>query len=603
VKLFNALYGSIETFEPEAQTVTVYVCGITPYDTTHVGHAFTYTIFDILIRYLEFQGHPVQYVQNVTDIDDDILRQAKKVDEDWQALGDRWTAHFIRDMQTLNVRPPDHFPRATDFISPIISTIQQLVEAGVAYESDGSVYFHVEAWPEYGKLSRIPREQMLSLANERGNIADDPKKRNPLDFVLWQARAPGEPAWDSPWGPGRPGWHIECSTMSSCLLGDTVDIHGGGADLIFPHHESEIAQSEGATGQEPFVRYWLHTAMVRHEGEKMSKSLGNLVMVRDLLKTWSPDGIRLYLASHHYRKPWSHSDQELEAAEQLAHRLRRAVTATRGTGTRLDPSGARAAFNAAMDDDLNTPAALATLERLAEETLQAADAGHNVSAAQEALRAMGRVFGLQLDSAGPEARVKTGWDQHLKRFADDQVPPITQIRRRDRAVEDEAWIRALLHRAPWGVLATTFGEQPFINSNLFVFDEAAHAIYLHTARVGRTRTNVERNGRICFSVSEMGRLLPADTALEFSVEYAGVVVFGHATIVTDEAEARHGLQLLLEKYAPHLRPGRDYRPITDDELARTTVYRIQIEGWSGKKKEAETDFPGAFSYGERAAGN
>jgi nitroimidazol reductase NimA-like FMN-containing flavoprotein (pyridoxamine 5'-phosphate oxidase superfamily) len=181
--------------------------------------------------------------------------------------------------------------------------------------------------------------------------------------------------------------------------------------------------------------------------------------------------------------------------------------------------------------------------------------------------------------------------------------PFTRIGRQDRAVEDEAWIRALLHRAPWGVLATTFREQPFINSNLFAFDEAAHALYLHTAREGRTRTNIEQNGRVCFSVSEMGRLLPADKALEFSVEYAGVVVFGHATIVNDEAEARHGLQLLLDKYAPHLRPGRDYRPITDDELARTAVYRIHIEEWSGKKKEAAFDFPGAFAYEQRVAGN
>jgi L-cysteine:1D-myo-inositol 2-amino-2-deoxy-alpha-D-glucopyranoside ligase len=420
VRLYDALSESIETFEPEGQTITVYVCGITPYDTTHVGHAFTYASFDVLIRYLGFQGHQVRYVQNVTDIDDDILRQARKVGEDWRVLGDRWTAHFIEDMQALNVRPPDYYPRATEFIPEMITTVGQLLEAGVAYASGGSVYFHIDAWPEYGKLSCIPRAQMLSIANERGNIPDDPNKRDPLDFVLWQAQAPGEPAWDSPWGPGRPGWHIECSTMSSRLLGDTVDIHGGGSDLIFPHHESEIAQSEGATGQSPFVRFWLHTAMVRHEGEKMSKSLGNLVMVRDLLETWSPDAVRLYLAGHHCRAPWSHSDEELERAEQLARKLCAAVTAVGGAGAPLASSGARMAFTEAMDDDLNTPAALATLERLADETLESAEADQDVAAAQEALRALGRVFGLRLDAKEPEARVVAGWDRHLKRFVHDQ---------------------------------------------------------------------------------------------------------------------------------------------------------------------------------------
>jgi len=420
MRLYNVLHGSVEAFEPEEQTVTVYVCGITPYDTTHLGHAFTYTTFDVLIRYLEFRGQRVQYVQNVTDIDDDILRQARKVGEDWKRLGDRWTAHYIRDMQALNVRPPDHFPRATDFIPEMIDTVEELVEAGVAYESSGSVYFHVESWPEFGKLSRIPRDEMLAIANERGNIPDDPKKRDPLDFVLWQAPgSPDEPTWDSPWGPGRPGWHIECSTMSSRLLGDTVDVHGGGADLIFPHHESEIAQSEGASGREPFVRFWMHTAMVRHEGEKMSKSLGNLVMVRDLLETWSPDAIRLYMASHHYREPWSHNDKELGAAEELACKLQRAVTAKGGEEGFLDSCAARAAFVKAMEDDLNTPAALGALERLADETLRAAETGQDVQAAQEALREMGSVFGLRLDAAGPEERVITGWGRHLGRFAGD----------------------------------------------------------------------------------------------------------------------------------------------------------------------------------------
>ncbi len=416
MRLYNAFDQRTEVFEPGGETVSVYVCGITPYDTTHLGHAFTYAVFDVLIRYLELKGHPVRYVQNVTDIDDDVLRRADGVGQNWRELGDRWTAHFIQDMKSLNVRPPDFFPRATDFIAEMITTVEQLIDAGVAYESGGSVYFHINSWPEYGKLSRIPRDEMLSIANERGNIPDDPQKQDALDFVLWQTQAPGEPAWESPWGPGRPGWHIECSTMSSRLLGDTVDIHGGGADLIFPHHESEIAQSEGATGHEPFVRFWMHTAMVHHEGEKMSKSLGNLVMVHDLIKTWSPDAIRLYMAGHHYREAWSHDDAELAAAEQMAHKLRRTATAAGGAAPSLDPSEARSAFVEAMDDDLDTPTALAVLERLADDILEAAKAGRAVAAAQETQRELGGVFGLRLDAEGPEERVVTGWDRHLQRF-------------------------------------------------------------------------------------------------------------------------------------------------------------------------------------------
>jgi L-cysteine:1D-myo-inositol 2-amino-2-deoxy-alpha-D-glucopyranoside ligase len=357
----------------------------------------------------------VNYVQNVTDIDDDILRKAKEVGDDWYELGSRWTAHFIRDMQALNVLPPDYYPRATDVLPEIISVVQRLIERGVAYESGGSVYFHVDSWPDFGRLSEIPRHEMLTVANERGNRPDDPNKRDPLDFVLWQAQAPGEPAWDSPWGKGRPGWHIECSTMSERYLGDCVDIHGGGADLVFPHHESEIAQAEAASGRKPFVRFWLHTAMVRHEGEKMSKSLGNLVMVEDLLRNWSPDALRLYLASHKYRESWSYGEDELAQAEYLAGKVRSAVVAESGSGDALDPSALMGEFTRAMDDDLDTPAALAAQERLALAILEVAGS-KNVASAQRTLRRMARVLGLRLDAEGPEPRVIEGWSRHLERF-------------------------------------------------------------------------------------------------------------------------------------------------------------------------------------------
>jgi L-cysteine:1D-myo-inositol 2-amino-2-deoxy-alpha-D-glucopyranoside ligase len=286
----------------------------------------------------------------------------------------------------------------------------------VAYVAGGSVYFHVDAWPSYGKLSRIPRDQMLSIANERGNRPDDPHKRDPLDFVLWQAHAPGEPAWDSPWGPGRPGWHIECSTMVHQLLGETVDIHGGGTDLIFPHHESEIAQAECA-GREPFARWWFHTAMVQHAGKKISKSLGNLVMLRDLLQTYSPDALRLYLAGHHYRQVWQHDPVELERAERLTRPLREAATVPSASPSYqpLDPTPSWVAFTEAMGRDLDTPAALGILARLADGIVAATQAGRSVEDAQTTLRRMGRTFGLRLDAAAPEPTIMAGWNAHIER--------------------------------------------------------------------------------------------------------------------------------------------------------------------------------------------
>ncbi len=417
MKLYNALTQQVEPFEPQGETATVYVCGITPYDTTHLGHAFTYTSFDVLIRALERRGYPVRYVQNVTDIDDDILRKAKEVGGAWDEIGKRWTVHFIEDMRTLNVRPPDHFPAATGVIPDIIDVVQGLVEAGVAYESGGSVYYNVDAWSEFGKLSRIPRAEMLAVANERGNHPDDPHKRDPLDFVLWQAAAPGEPTWDSPWGPGRPGWHIECSTMSSRFLEQTIDIHGGGADLIFPHHECEIAQAEPLLDDDAvFTRFWMHTAMVYHDGEKMSKSLGNLVMARDLLKEWSADSLRLYMGRHHYRDSWEFDEAKLKQAEGIIQTCKAALSAASGQEQPLDATEAERTFDAALDDDLDTPTAATAMADFAGEILAASEAGRDVGQAQAVLRSMGTVFGLRLLAEGPEERVVSGWSEHLQRF-------------------------------------------------------------------------------------------------------------------------------------------------------------------------------------------
>lgn len=417
MNLYNSFSNRIEPFKPRAQPITMYVCGITPYDTTHLGHAFTYTSADVLIRYLESQGHSVRYVQNVTDIDDDILRKAKVTGQDWQELGNRWTSHFIRDMITLNARPPEVFPRATDVIEQIIEHVEALLDAEVAYEVNGSVYFSIDAWPEFGELSGLARSEMLPIANERGNNPDDPQKNDPLDFVLWQAQTPGEPAWDSPWGPGRPGWHIECSTMATNYLGDTIDIHLGGSDLLFPHHECEIAQVIPVTRENSFVRYWLHVAMVRHEGEKMSKSLGNLVMVRDLLENWSPDALRLYLGSHHYRAPWSHNVDQLEEMAALAERIPKALAAESGSGEALDPAPFADAFTQAMDHDLDSPNAVRAVEEFTARIEAAADEGRSLHSAQRALREIGRVFGLRMGAENSSPGVIEGWQAHLQRFS------------------------------------------------------------------------------------------------------------------------------------------------------------------------------------------
>ena len=398
MQLFNTQSGRIERFTPRDGTVGLYVCGITPYDTTHIGHAFTFLTFDILVRVMRHKGWDVTYVQNVTDIDDDILRKAKEVGLSWRQLGDRETARYLKDMRDLNWLEPDHYVRATDHIPEMLEITQALIDKGHAYESGGNVYFSVSSDPEFGKLSHIPRDQMLPIANERGNTPDDPNKRDPLDFVLWQASVADEPSWDSPYGPGRPGWHVECSAMASRYLGPSIDIHGGGADLIFPHHECEVAQSENAFGVEPFARTWVHVAMVGYNGEKMSKSLGNLVLVRDALKDYSADAVRLYLFSNHYRLPWIFEDAELERWARVADDLIEAAEfPAYGIEEELDVGNLRDRFLNALDDDLNTPIAIEALQEIGTGILEAPEED-DVRDAQRTLRELSEILGLTLSA-------------------------------------------------------------------------------------------------------------------------------------------------------------------------------------------------------------
>ena len=416
MQLYNTYSQQVEEFTAHDKRVSLYVCGITPYDTTHLGHAFTYHTFDVLIRYLEAQGIAVTYTQNVTDIDDDILKRAKRDGKDWFALGSEWTAYFIQDMLSLNVRPPEYYPRATDVIPEIVEIDEQLIAKGYAYASAGNVYYDANTFERFGQLSHIPPEQMLAIANERGNRPDDPHKRNPLDFVLWQAAAAGEPSWPSPWGDGRPGWHIECTAMNRKYLGDSVDIHGGGGDLVFPHHECEIAQAESATGVVPFVRVWMHVAMVRKDGEKMSKSLGNLVWARELLNDYSPDAVRLYLSAHHYRHGWEWNLTDFERYVDMSDRWRAAALLA-DTGTKaMAMGGFRQVVVRALEDDLTTPQAVGALDELAGRLLAGNLRPDDLRDGQNILRECAGWLGMRLDRDGVEERVTNGWSRHLKRF-------------------------------------------------------------------------------------------------------------------------------------------------------------------------------------------
>jgi L-cysteine:1D-myo-inositol 2-amino-2-deoxy-alpha-D-glucopyranoside ligase len=366
LRLYDTARGEVVPFTP-GEVVTIYVCGITPYDATHVGHASLYLTYDVLQRRLRDRGHDTKAVRNITDVDDDLLRKARELGVHYLDLAAAETARFDDDVRALDLLPCWSEPRATSAIPDIRGFIGMVLDRGYAYQAGGGVYFDVSRFERFGQISHLDRDEMLRLAAERGGNVEDPNKHDPLDFVLWQPSAPDEPSWESLWGPGRPGWHIECSALALRELGTTIDLHGGGSDLIYPHHECEAAQSEAATG-EPFVRHWLHQAMVRMDGQKMSKSLGNLVFVSELRKVWDPRAIRVGVICHHYREPWDWTGDIMpEAADRLARWQAAAATAGDGDAA-LDE------VRAALDDDLDTPAAVAAVD-------EAADLGKGVGQA------------------------------------------------------------------------------------------------------------------------------------------------------------------------------------------------------------------------------
>ncbi len=367
-ELYNTLTQRREPFVPlSGDQVGIYVCGVTVYDKPHIGHARSTVVFDVLVRYLRYKGYQVVYVRNFTDVDDKIINRAREENRPWHEIAEENIEEFHKEMKQLHTLPPDVEPRATEHITEMIVMIEKLIEKGHAYHVNGNVYFSVESFEGYGKLSHRSLDELKAGAR----LAVNPEKRNPLDFALWKKSLPGEPSWASPWGKGRPGWHIECSAMSTKYLGPTLDIHGGGKDLIFPHHENEIAQSEG-TYEKKFVRYWVHNGFVTLNGEKMSKSTGNFLTLEDVLKRFDPEAIRLFLLSKQYRKPLDFSEKGLQEAQKALNRLyevRRRIRqinwSKKGNVDRDMIISWREnlsrKFQEAMDNDLNTPQAIGTL--------------------------------------------------------------------------------------------------------------------------------------------------------------------------------------------------------------------------------------------------
>lgn len=438
----------------------MYVCGPTVYADAHIGHAMSAIVFDMIRRYLEYIGYEVTYVTNFTDVDDKIIVRAKETGQDPFQLAQFYTDKYLMHLSDLNIKPADTYPRVTNEISNIIRTIGELGETNYAYEMDGSVYFRVQNDDDYGKLSR--RRQEDAVAGTR--VDSDERKENAADFALWKAAKAGEPSWESPWGPGRPGWHIECSVMCLHHLGETIDIHGGGNDLIFPHHENEIAQSESLTGK-PFARYWVHNGMLQLSGEKMSKSVGNLVTIDEFLQRYSADALRLLVFTAHYRKPVAYTEESIAAAERSAARLRGGLRPASGTVTvgesaenlRETAEAARSGFRVAMDDDLNTSAALAQLFELVRAINSARAAGVSgpfFQAAQETLRELAGVLGLSLSDAGESQ----GDSLAAKEFIDLLVSLRTELRQEkqwalaDKVREGLASLSVYLEDTPDGTV-------------------------------------------------------------------------------------------------------------------------------------------------------
>lgn len=433
LRIYNTLTRKEEEFVPITEgKVRMYVCGPTVYSDAHIGHAMHDIIFDMVHRYLEYRGYEVEYAMNFTDVDDKIIRRANETGQDPIELSAHYAEKYLQHLKDLNVLPADLYPRVSTEMANIISLIQELGERGYAYAVDGDVYFRVSRDDDYGKLSHRSLDEAITGTR----VEEDKRKEHPADFALWKSAKPGEPAWDSPWGKGRPGWHIECSAMCLHHLGETIDIHGGGNDLIFPHHENEIAQSESVTGK-PFANYWMHHGMLQLSGEKMSKSLGNLITVDEYLEKYSPNALRMLIFSGHYRKPVMFTDESLGSAQRALARIQgglRPATGQSTTGEAADTlraatENARARFVEAMDDDFNTSNALAAifeLVRAINTARSAGVAGPFFQAAQKTLCELTDVLGLDLTP--PADAGSRGADVAVAPFIDLLIEVRTSLR-------------------------------------------------------------------------------------------------------------------------------------------------------------------------------
>ena len=452
LKIYNTLSGQKESFEPLVpKTVRMYVCGVTVYDYCHLGHARSALVFDVIRRHLEFSGYRVEFVKNFTDVDDKIIKRANEQNVSCDMITAKYIQAYYEDMGKLGIRQASVEPKATEHMAEIIKLVEALVQKGMAYEVAGDVYFQVEKYPAYGRLSKRKAEDLLAGAR----VEVDERKRNPMDFALWKSSKPGEPYWESPWGRGRPGWHIECSAMSIRHLGETFDIHGGGMDLIFPHHENEIAQSCGATGKE-FARYWIHNGFVQINQEKMSKSLGNFFTIREIFEKseWRPkeeitgEILRYFLLTNHYRSPLDFSDQGLREAKyaldgfyDLFNRLKEPAKTDGPVNEKLAIAieRTRTVFEQAMDDDFNTPAAIAGLQGFRSEVNKLLEAGLSANArkqARELFRFLGSVLGLfQLEKWQFNVDLS---DIGVKSLTDEKIEQLKNERNEARARRDFA---------------------------------------------------------------------------------------------------------------------------------------------------------------------
>ncbi len=423
--VYNTLKRQLEPFYPQQpHVVTMYVCGVTVYDYCHLGHARSYIVWDIVRRYLEHLGYTVYHVQNITDIDDKILKKAQAEQTPIEVITERYIQACAEDMRRLNILPAWQYPRATEAIPDIIRFIQRLESLGYAYAVEGDVYYAVERFPAYGKLSQRTLEHMQSGASGRVEKAEVEKKRHPLDFALWKAAKPGEPAWASPWGFGRPGWHIECSAMVYKTLGESIDIHAGGTDLIFPHHENEIAQSEPIT-QKPLARYWLHNGFVTVDGEKMSKSLGNFRTIREVLQHYEPMALRLLILQSHYRQPMECTPAGLQAAQSGWQTLQQAAQTydleeAEGVSKKDCDPGILEQFEQAMNADFNTPGALAFLFGLAK-TLKRSEKGEESRRLwQTFIYLAQQVLGLKFTPKPVTSKRSDSLDQEIARLIQER---------------------------------------------------------------------------------------------------------------------------------------------------------------------------------------